>query len=169
MKKLFSALLCLCICVCLSSCTSADDRSDSIGEYDRGWDDGYSLGYYDGYEEGAEYSGDEDSYEDGYEEGYDNGYDDGHSDGYYAGATYTCLFFGDIERAFKCAKNGSSWYTLIDAYDQYEYDIYDDDDKETRSKLFWALVSYTSEDGATKEEYKLLYSAFGSDLYYLDE
>ena len=161
MRKLFSVVLCLCLCACLFSCASPDGGSASIGEYERGWDDGYDLGYYDGYEEGSKHAGDGDSYE--------TGYNDGQNDGYYAGATYTCLFFGDIERAFKCAKNGSAWYALIDAYDQYEYDIYDDDDKETRSKLFWALVSYTSEDGVTKEEYNLLYSAFSTDLRYLDQ
>lgn len=160
MRKLFSVVLCLCLCACLFSCASPDGGSASFGEYERGWDDGYDLGYYDGYEEGSKHAGDGDSYE--------TGYNDGQNDGYYAGATYTCLFFGDIERAFKCAKNGSAWYALIDAYDQYEYDIYDDDDKETRSKLFWALVSYTSEDGATMEEYNLLYSAFSTDLRYLD-
>ena len=148
MKRLFAVLLCLCICACLFSCASPDGGSASTGEYERGWDDGYDLGYYDGHEDG---------------------YDEGQHFGYQAGATYTCVFFGDIERAFRCAKKGSAWYTLIDAYDQYEYDIYDDDDKETRSKLFWALVSYTSADGATEEEYDLLFSAFGRDLYYLDE
>lgn len=159
MKRIFAFIIVLCLCMSMLGCQSERTKSNAIDqddEYDRGWNDGYDLGYYDGYEEGTN-SGSE---EDRYEEGYD--------DGYYAGATYTCMFFGDIERAFKCAKNGSAWYALIDAYDQYEYDIYDDGDKETRSKLFWALVSYASEEGATKEEYNLLYSAFSTDLDYLD-
>lgn len=168
MKKalIIAVIFCLSLylCVALSTRPSNDPDPvvipDVISDYERGWDDGYELGYYDGYEEGIKNGGDGDSYADGY--------NDGNYDGYYSGATYTCLFFGDIERAFKCAKKGSAWYALIDGYDQYEYDIYDDDDKETRSKLFWALVSYTSKDGATKEEYDLLYSAFLSDLYYLD-
>ena len=157
MKKLFPAVLCLCLCVgLLSSCGFTQDDLDDE------WEDGYESGHYAGFDEG---------FDEGYNEAeleYEDNYSDGYNDGYYAGATYTCMYFGDIERAFKCAKNGSAWYTLIDAYDQYVYDIYDDDDKETRSKLFWALVSYTSKDGATNEEYKLLYSAFASDLYYLD-
>ena len=169
MKRLLPIILCFCFCVVLlSGCGS------NQGDLDDAWDAGYDAGYDVGFEECIalyeafeEY--DDTGYEDGYDNGYSDGYDDGHSDGYYAGATYTCLFFGDVERAFKCAKNGSAWYALIDAYDQYEYDIYDDDDKEARSELFWALVSYASKDGATKEERKLLYSAFGSDLYYLDE
>ena len=161
MRKIFSMVLCLCLCTCLPACST--EYKNHVSDYDTGYYEGYESGHEDGFDEGFDegYNEAEQEYEDKYSEGY--------NDGYYAGATYACIFFGDIERAFKCAKNGSAWYTLIDAYDQYEYDIYDDDDKETRSKLFWALVSYTSEDGATKEEYKLLYSAFGSDLYYLDD
>ena len=155
MKKLFSAVLCLCICVCLSSCTSTDDRSDSIGEYERGWDDGYNLGYYDGYEEGTKSGSDEDKYKDGY--------NDGNNDGYYAGATYTCLFYGDVDRAIRSAHKGSAWYTFIDAYDQYVSNIYDD--SETRSELFWALVSATISKDATDEEIGLLYSTFGKELF----
>lgn len=157
MKKLFSLVLCLCLCmVLLSGCSFSQNDSDT--DWEDGYESGYENGHKDGFNEG--YNEAELECEDKYSEGYNNGYQ--------AGATYTCLFFGDIERAFKCAKKGSAWYALIDAYDQYEYDIYDDDDKETRSKLFWALVSYVSEDGATAEEYDLLICAFGSDLFYLD-
>ena len=157
MKKLIPVALSLWLCVgLLTGC------GISQGDFDESWDDGYEAGREYGYDEG---------YKEGYNEAeleYEDKYSEGYNDGYYAGAAYTSMFFGDIERAFKCAKNGSAWYALIDAYDQYEYDIYDDDDKETRSKLFWALVSYTSEDGATNEEYNLLYSAFSTDLRYLD-
>lgn len=161
LTKSFAIILCVCLCVVLlSGCGSSQDDLDAAWE--DGYDEGYYCGWGEGYEEG--YLEAESEYEDDYIEGYN----DGNNDGYYSGATYTCLFFGDIERAFECAKKGRAWYALIDAYDQYEYDIYDEDDKETRSQLFWALVSYTSEDGATKEEYNLLYSAFSTDLYYLD-
>ena len=151
MKRIFSVVLCLCLCTFLSSCTSTDGRSESVGEYERGWDDGYSLGYYDGYEEGTKCGSDEDSYDDGY------------NDGYYAGASYTCLFFGDVDRAFRSAYKGSAWHTFIDAYDQYISNIYDDD--ETRSELFWALVSVKSGGGLTAEEKDLLISTFGEDLF----
>ena len=151
MRKLVSVVLCLCICACLSSCSSTDDRSESIGEYERGWDDGYSLGYYDGYEEGTKSGGDEDSYEDGYNEGYQ------------AGATYACIFYDDVDRAFRSAYKGSAWHTFIDAYDQYISNIYDDD--ETRSQLFWAFVSVKSGDGLTTEERDLLISTFGEGLF----
>lgn len=155
MKRLFAVFLCLCLCACLSSCASTDDSSESIGEYERGWDDGYDLGYYDGYEEGAKSGGNGDSYEDGY--------NDGSNDGYYAGAAYTCLFFGDVDRAIKSAYKGSAWGTFIDAYDQYISNIYDD--KETKSKLFWAFVSVKSGDGLTIEERDLLISTFGKELF----
>lgn len=161
MRKLLPAVLLLSLFVVwLSGCGITQDDMDE--EWEDGYAYGYESGYYDGFDEG---------YDEGYNEAeleYEDKYTEGYDDGYYAGATFTCLYFGDIERAFKCAKNGSAWHTLIDAYDRYVYDIYDDDDKETRSELFWALVSYTSKDGATKEEYKLLYSAFGSDLFFLD-
>lgn len=155
MKRLFTVLLCLCLCAYLSSCTSDDGRYESIGEYERGWDDGYDLGYYDGYEDGAKHGGDGDSYEDGYNDGY--------NDGYYAGATYTCLFYGDVDRAFKSAYKGSAWGTFIDAYDQYISNIYDD--RETKSKLFWAFVSVKSGNGLTTEEKDLLISTFGKDFF----
>lgn len=158
MKKLISIILCLCLCTALlSGCRFSKNDSDSD------WEDGYESGYENGHEDG---------FEEGYNEAeleFEDKYSEGYNDGYYAGATYTCLYFGDIERAFKSAKNGSAWYALIDAYDQYEYDIYDDGDTETRSKLFWALISYMSKRGATDEEYDLLFSAFGTDLYYLDD
>lgn len=155
MKRLFSAILFLCLCFCFSSCASAGVSSEPIGEYERGWDDGYDLGYYDGYEDGTKSSSDEDSYEDGY--------NDGNHDGYYAGATYTCLFFGDIDRAFQSAYKGSAWGTFIDAYDQYISNIYDN--SETKSKLFWAFVSVKSGDGLTAEEEDLLISTFGEDFF----
>ena len=160
LTKALSVLLCMCLCTCLSACST--EYKSHVSDYDTGYYEGYESGHEDGFDEGFDegYNEAEHEYEDKYSEGY--------NDGYYAGATYTCMFFGDIERAFKCAKNGSAWYALIDAYDQYEYDIYDDDDKETRSKLFWALVSYMSEDCATNEEYNLLFSAFSTDLRYLD-
>ena len=155
MKRLFAVFLCLCLCACLSSCAPTDDMSESVGEYDRGWNDGYDLGYYEGYEDGTKSGGDEDRYE--------VGYNDGNNDGYYAGATYTCLFFGDVDRAFKSAYKGSAWGIFIDAYDQYISNIYDD--RETKSKLFWALVSVKSGDVLTIEERDLLISTFGKELF----
>ena len=133
--------------------------------YDEGFEDGYADGYADGYFD-AEYemsSLADEEFEDGYDIGYDDGYDDGHSDGYYAGATYTCLFYGDLDRAFQSANNGCAWYTFIDAYDQYVSNIFDND--ETRSELFWSLVSVTLDDDPTAEEIELLISTFGKDLF----
>ena len=163
MKRLFAAFLCLSLCACLSSCASPTEGSASIGEYERGWDDGYDLGYYDGHEDGHDQG-----YDDGYEEGTKNGssedsYDNGYNDGYQDGATFTCLFLGDVDRALKSAYKGSSWGTFIDAYDQYISNIYDD--RETRSKLFWSLVSVKSGDGLTTEERDLLISTFGEELF----
>ena len=131
------------------------NHENEIRTYDSGYEEGRLIGKEIGYENG---------YDEGYDEGYYVGYDDGHSDGYYDGATYTCLFFGDVDRAFQTALNGSAWFTFIDAYDQYISNIYDDNT--TRSELFWAIVSATlSEDGATKEEKELLISTFGKDLF----
>lgn len=46
MKKLFSAVLCLCICVCLSSCKS--DSSKNVSNYDDSYHAGYEAGLWDG-------------------------------------------------------------------------------------------------------------------------
>ena len=160
MKKLFPAVLLLSIfVVLLSGCGITQD------DLDKAWEAGYDTGHYEGYE-----SGHEDGFDEGYNEAeleyedkYSEGYNDGNSDGYYAGATYTCLFYGDVDRAFQSAYKGSAWGTFIDAYDQYFSDIYDD--RETKSKLFWAFVSVKSGDGLTIEERDLLISTFGEDLF----
>ena len=161
MKRLFAMCLCLCLCASLSSCAFPGGVPDSSSEYERGWDDGYDLGYYDGYEEGHDEGRSEAELE--YEDEYSVGYNDGSNDGYYEGATYTCLFYGDVDRAFKSAYKGSAWGVFIYAYDQYIHNIYDDD--ETRSELFWALVSVKSGDGLTTEERSLLISTFGKELF----
>ena len=155
--KTISVGICVCICFCLSSCSTA--YKNHVSDYDTGYYEGYDSGY----EEGFDYGFDE-----GYNEAeleYEDSYSEGYSDGYQAGATYACLYFGDEDRAFKCAREGSAWYTFIDAYDQYIYDIYDDDDKETRSKLFWALYHVTSGKDVTEEEIDLLIKSFGSYLF----
>ena len=127
---------------------------NEIRTYDTGYEDGKSTGYGIGYDEG---------YEDGCDEGYEIGYSDGESDGYYSGAAYTCLFYGDIDRAFQSAVNGAAWYTFVDAYDQYISNIYDDDD--TRLELIWTLVDAAYGLDVTEEEKELLISTFGEDLF----
>lgn len=160
MKKLFAILAVFFVLVC---CLSSCGKSDYAREQETKREAIYQSGYEDGRDEGR-YDGYEDGYDEGYDEGYYVGYDDGHSDGYYDGATYTCLSFGDVDRAFQTALNGSAWYSFVDAYDQYISNIYDDND--TRIELIWTLVSATlSEDGATKEEKELLISTFGKDLF----
>ena len=143
-----------------------DGRLDAISEmeddYSSGYDDGYFDGYSDGYSDADMCTGKGDS-DDGYDIGYEDGYEEGESDGYYSGATYACLFFGDVDRAFKCAANGSSWHTFIDAYDEYISDIYNDDS--TRSDLFGAFVSVMISGDATQEERNLLADTFGEELF----
>lgn len=152
-------ILCLCLCACLSSCKSKqrDFASDYESDYDEGYRAGYDAGFDEGFDEG--YNEAELEHEDDYQEGYNSG----NHDGYYAGATYTCLFFGDVDRAFRSAYKGSAWGTFIDAYDEYISNIYDD--RETKSKLFWAFVSVKSGKGLTAEERDLLISTFGEDLF----
>ena len=153
--KLFSRAIATVLCIgLLSGCGISKD------DLDKAWEDGYDEGFDEGimFCEYLEEDDDEDN-----DDGYENGYDDGYNDGYQAGATYVCLYYGDVDRAFQCAKKGSAWYTFIDAYDQYISNIYDDD--ETRSKLFWSLVSAKSGDGLTTEEKDLLISTFGKSLF----
>lgn len=156
MKRLIPVILSLCLCAVLLSCCGYSSK-----DLDEAWDDGYYAGYESGYEEGHNegYREAEAEYEDDYTEGYN----DGNNDGYYEGAVYTCLFFGDVDRAFKSAYKGSAWKVFIYAYDQYISNIYDDD--ETRSELFWAFVSVKSGDGLTTEERDLLISTFGEDFF----
>ena len=140
--------------------------------YEDGYEDGYRSGYSSAEAE-LEYKIDEewyDGYEFGYEEGYyeaekeyKNKYGEGHDDGYYEGSTYTCLFFGDIDRAFRCAKNGCAWRTFIAAYDEFISDIYETEDEE--SSLFWAFVSVIISEDANDEEIALLVETFGSELF----
>ena len=160
MKSLFPKILCLCLCaVLLSGCGLSQDDLDEAWE--DGHEYGYEYGYYDGYDDGYDegYLEAECEYEDDYMEGYN----EGNNNGYYEGATYTCLFYGDVDRAFKSAYKGSAWGTFIYAYDQYISNIYDDD--ETKSELFWAFVSLKSGDGLTTKERDLLVSTFGEDLF----
>ena len=169
MKKLALLITILIVLFSFSSCT--------IEGYHDGYEDGFEDGketvrdqmeddfeeWYDmGYDDGKE-AGETNGNSDGYDEGYTDGYADGEADGYYAGATYTCLFFGDVDRAFQCANNGCAWLTFISAYDQYIADIYSDED--TESALFWAFISLTVGEDATKEEIELLINTFGEDLF----
>ena len=159
MKRLFAVFLCLSLCACLSSCST--EYKTQISDYDTGYYEGYESGREDGFHEGYKEGYNEAELE--YEDKYSDGYNDGSNDGYYEGATYTCLFFGDVDRAFKSAYKGSSWGVFIYAYDQYISNIYDDD--ETKSELFWAFVSLKSGDGLTTKERDLLVSTFGEDLF----
>ena len=164
MNKLFPTVLCLYLCASLlSGCGLSQD------DLDEAWEDGHAYGYESGY-----YTGHEDGYDDGYDDGYfeaeseheddyAEGYNEGNNDGYYDGATYACLFYGDVDRAFQFAYEGSAWRAFIYGYDQHISNIYDDD--ETESELFWSLVSIKSDDGLTAEERNLLISTFGKDLF----
>ena len=169
MKKFATIIAILFLVLCsLSACgkgTYEDGYEDGYDAgYEVGCERGYDIGYDDGFDEGYN-----EGYDEGYYEGFDNndgyevGYADGENDGYYAGATYTCLFFGDVDRAFQSANNGCAWHAFIDAYDQYISNIFDDD--ETRSELFWSLISVTLNGDATEEEIELLISTFGENLF----
>ena len=135
---------------------------EEIRTYDSGYEEGKSIGIEIGYENGYD-EGHYDGHSEGYDDGYDQGYFDGESAGYYDGATYTCLFYGDVDKAFKSAKNGTTWYTFVDAYDEFISNIYDDD--ETRSNIVWSLVSATTSDVITNDEVELLTTTFGEDLF----
>jgi hypothetical protein len=148
MKKLTLIILLFFICICTSSCKQ-DENTDIIYEKEKIVEDRYEIGYNDGYSD--------------CEMEHENDYSNGYNDGYQDGATYTCLFFGDVDRAIKSAYKGSSWACFISAYDQYIKDIYDDD--ETKSSLFWALASIKSKEGLTYEERDLLISTFGEDIF----
>lgn len=165
MTKLLCILLVICMIFLGLSVSMTKDYAQQITDLSdeldissgRSYDEGYEIGYEEGYSD-ANWE-----LEDGYDVGYDEGYDDGHSDGYYAGATYTCLYFKDVDRAFRCAQNGSAWDTFIDAYDEYIRNIYDDES--TRSELFWAFVSLMVSEDPTEAEIELLTSTFGKDLF----
>lgn len=143
-----------------------EGRNDSYDEiFESGYDVGYEDGYDNGYDDGRSDHNliDDDDYDGGYDDGYDDGYSDGNADGYYEGAAFTCLFFGDVDRAFQCADNGAAWFAFLDGYDQYISDIYSDDT--TRSELFWAFISLTMSGDPTSEEIDLLIDTFGRDLF----
>ena len=159
MKKITAIIIALVLVIIfLSACGPEPYQSD----FNEGYDLGYEVGREDGYERGYE-DGCDDG-EEGYDAGYKDGYADGELDGYYAGATYTCLFFGDVDRAFKSADNGGAWLTFLDGYDEYISDIFDEGDGK-RSDLFWAFISVTLSEDATDEEKNLLISTFGADLF----
>ena len=130
--------------------------------YDAGYEEGLSVGREHGYDEGFN-DGYSDGYDEGRSEGYDSGYSNGEADGYYAGATYACLFYGDVDRAFQSAKNGAAWYTFVDAYDEHIANIYDDED--TRIDVIWALISVITSDNATERDIELLISTFGEEMF----
>lgn len=159
MKRFFMFLFIFVLLYCLSSCGDTsiykmEKESEKEAVYQSGYDVGFEEGQWDGYDSG---------YDAGHYDGYDKGYTDGYGDGYYAGATYTCLSIGDVNRAFKCAQNGCAWDTFIDAYDEYVANIYDTDDM--RSSIFGAFISLVVSDDATSEEIELLINTFGSDLF----
>lgn len=137
-----------------------DDKK--IRTYDTGYTEGFSVGYEAGYDEGYTDAYDE-GYADGHADAYDEGYSCGEADGYYSGATYACLFYGDVDRAFKSAQNGGSWYTFVDAYDEYISDIYDDN--ETRIEIIWTLIGAATGDKLSDAETELLITAFGQKIF----
>jgi len=158
MKKVIIAIILASIAIAGSIYLDFSKKNTGTPEraqaFDEGYEEGISLGCEMGYENG---------YDDGYDAGYKEGYSGGESDGYYIGATYTCLFFGDVDKAFQSAKNGAAWYTFVDAYNQYISKIYDNND--TRLSLIWSLTSLSSDDGASEDEKNLLVSTFGEDLF----
>lgn len=166
MKKVATLIIVFSIALCSLAACGVESYDDGYEDgYDDGYDEGWNEGFDDGYDECLSWDNYEgsDDYEGGYDAGYEDGYAEGEYSGYYAGATYTCLYFGDVDRAFQCANNGCTWYTFIDAYDQYVSNIFDDDD--TRINLVWSLISVTLSEDADEEEIDLLISTFGEDLF----
>lgn len=157
-KSFFLSLLCLFILLSLCSCKEDESTSGGYPDFEESYDYGLSIGFDQGYESGYSHG-----CSDGYTDGYEEGYSDGSFDGYYDGATYTCLFFRDIDRAFMSAMNGSSWYTFIDGYDEYISDIYQTD--EQRLNLIWSIVAVNSDSGFTEDERDLLIATFGRDMF----
>ena len=161
-KKVIATIAVLIVLCSLSACSVETYEDGYEDGYTDGYDEGWNEGFDDGYDERSFWSDTEDS-DAGYDAGYEDGYADGEYEGYYAGATYACLFFGDVDRAFQSAYNGCAWFTFLDAYDEYVSNIFDDG--ETRSELFWAFISVTVSDNATEEEIELLISTFGDELF----
>ena len=168
-QEFFTCLLCSCLLLFLSSCGADHNEYPVYSDYEEGYDLGKSVGFKRGYESGYDegYSAGCNDSEglaiDSYTDGYREGYSDGNMDGYYAGATYTCIFFKDIDRAFQVAITEYSWDAFIDAYDEYVYDIYKS--SEERSELFWALMSASDDSGFTEDERDLLILKFGENLF----
>lgn len=162
MKKLIIpviiSLLAIAIAIHLDFLEKENNTTEEISSYGSGYEEGLSIGKEIGYENGYD-----EGYSVGHEDGYGQGYSDGESDGYYSGATYTCLFYGDVDKAFKSAKNGAAWYTFVDAYDKYIANIYDDDEK--RLNIIWALISATIGEDATADEIELLKASFDEELF----
>ena len=142
MKKIFIVLF-LFVSILLSSCSYTTEELDE--SYEKGYKSGYETGYSDAASE--------------YESNYDLAYDDG----YYAGAIYTCLFFGDIDRAFKCAINGCSWSEFVNYYDELVDDIFDNDEEE--AEIFWSLISLLVSKNPSADDIELLTSKFGNELF----
>lgn len=154
MKKtlfvLVLSFLAIATAIYLDFTSQSKNDDKKIRTYDAGYTEGFSVGYEAGYDEG-------------YTDAYDEGYSCGEADGYYSGATYACLFYGDVDRAFKSAQNGGSWYTFVDVYDEYISDIYDDN--ETRIEIIWALIGAATGDQLSDEETELLITAFGQKIF----
>lgn len=143
MRRACAIALLLILSVMITSCDYSNE------EYEEAYEKGYASGYESGYEDGC--------YE--MESEYELGYDDG----YYAGALYACMFFGDVDKAFKCAINGCAWDTFVSSYDKFIEDIFDNEDEE--SEIFWALISLMVSEDPTESDIELLTSKFGKDLF----
>lgn len=131
---------------------------------DYGYNNGYDEGFNDGFNEGEMYAKEDlKEYEDLFDEGYVTGYNDGEVEGYQSGEIYTCLFFGDINRAFQAANKGSSWVAFVDAYNEYITPIYHDN--ETRYALHSALSSISVSNDISTEQKELLIDTFGLKLF----
>ena len=122
-------------------------------------DSNYSVGYSEGHFDGNV---------SGFDEGYKEGFTNGERTGYYAGAVYACFYFGDIEKAFKCADKYFAWNAFVGAYDEYVSDIYSTE--EERFSILFALFSWDAartnpETEFTDEERNILLSTFGYELF----
>lgn len=159
--KIFLLTLCIFLAFCFGARSSPHRESDSDFSYDLAYEDGFETGYEIGYDEGFHDGAQENAAD--FSLQYSAGYEDGSYDGYYEGATYTCLFFKDVDRAFQCSLNGGCWHTFVDAYNEYVSAIVKDDNH--RIELTWALVSAASGKTISKEEKDLLITAFGNGLF----
>lgn len=126
----------------------------------------YSEGYRDGEEDGYD-SGYDTGYDEGYSEGLSEGEYEGNQTGYTEGTVNSCLYYKDVNRAFRIALDTNAWFAFVEAYDLYISDIIPDNDPD---KLYDILMSLILIDkGKTYElsqaDKDLLIATFGKELF----